>query len=88
MRFYTYVSTMLLCLEAAAEAGSSSWSSTAPTPWAGSGSRARCATPALPRSLVNMAPGPLVHGLTLGEIARYVTRRDARSRTSRPAVSL
>ena len=29
----------------------------------------------VPASFVNLAPGPLVHGLTLGEMARYVNQR-------------
>ena len=28
----------------------------------------------VPMSFVNMAPGPMVHGLTMGEMARYVNR--------------
>jgi uncharacterized protein YbbC (DUF1343 family) len=83
VRFYTYASTMLLCLEAAAEAGVEVVVLDRPNPLGGS----RVAGPLrdspedLPVRLVNMAPGPLVHGLTLGEMARYANaRRSARAR--------
>jgi beta-N-acetylhexosaminidase len=77
VRFYTYVSTLLLCLEAAGEAGIELIVLDRPNPLGGervegptSDSRAD-----VPTSLVNMAPGPLVHGLTLGEMATYVNGR-------------
>jgi uncharacterized protein YbbC (DUF1343 family) len=80
VRFFTYASTMLLCLEAAAEAGIELVVLDRPNPLGGS----RAAGPTrdsaadLPVRLVNMAPGPLVHGLTLGEMARYVNAHKAR----------
>lgn len=73
VRFYTYVSTMILCLEAAGEAGIEFVVLDRPNPLGGDrvegppGDRA-----AVPASFVNTAPGPLVHGLTVGEMARFV----------------
>jgi len=74
VRFYTYVSTMILTLEAAAEAGLEYVVLDRPNPLGGERvegpeSDARDAVGA---SLVNMAPGPLVHGLTAGEMAQFV----------------
>ncbi len=74
VRFYTYVSTLILCLEAAADAGLDIVVLDRPNPLGGE----RIAGPlaasrdVVPASFVNMAPGPLVHGLTLGEMARLV----------------
>ncbi len=82
MRFYTYSSTLLLALEAAAEAGIELVVLDRPNPLGG----VRVAGPpsaprdVVPASFVNLAPGPLVHGLTAGEMARY-----ANSRLARPA---
>jgi beta-N-acetylhexosaminidase len=73
VRFYTYVSTLMLCLDAAGEAGIELVVLDRPNPLGGEriegpvGERT-----AVPESFVNMAPGPLVHGLTLGEMARFV----------------
>jgi uncharacterized protein YbbC (DUF1343 family) len=80
VRFYTYVSTMLLCLEAAAEAGIEVVVLDRPNPLGGSHTAGPTpdSAEALPSSLVNMAPGPLVHGLTLGEMARYSNARKDR----------
>jgi uncharacterized protein YbbC (DUF1343 family) len=72
VRFYTYSSTMLLCLEAAAEAGVELVVLDRPNPLGGDrwdGPR-RGPESEVPLSLVSRAPGPLVHGLTLGEMAR------------------
>ena len=68
MRFYTYVSTMMLCLEAAAEAGIEFVVLDRPNPLGGERVEGPVSDPrdAVPESLVNMAPGPLVHGLTAG----------------------
>ena len=71
VRFYTYVSTMILCLEAAADAGIEFVVLDRPNPLGGNGWKDRPRPREVSRaSLVNMAPGPLVHGLTLGEMAR------------------
>lgn len=73
VRFYTYVSTLLLCLEAATDAGIEFVVLDRPNPLGGDRVEgpASDARDAVAASLVNMAPGPLVHGLTAGEMARY-----------------
>jgi uncharacterized protein YbbC (DUF1343 family) len=75
VRFYTYVSTLLLCLEAAAEAGVALCVLDRPNPLGGRLVEGPERDPSLPFSLVCYAPGPLVHGLTLGEMARYASAR-------------
>jgi uncharacterized protein YbbC (DUF1343 family)/beta-glucosidase-like glycosyl hydrolase len=74
VRFYTYVSTMILCLEAAAEAGIEFVVLDRPNPLGGERIEGPVSAPRdrVPASFVNLAPGPLVHGLTLGEMARFV----------------
>ncbi len=84
VRFYTYESTLLLCLEAACEAGVELVVLDRPNPLGGELMEGPLRSPALAASLVSMAPGPLVHGLTLGEMARYVNAR--RSRPARLTV--
>jgi uncharacterized protein YbbC (DUF1343 family)/CubicO group peptidase (beta-lactamase class C family) len=85
VRFYTYASTLLLCLNAAAEAGIEMVVLDRPNPLGGLRIAGPLAHPTSLRgapsslmatkqsgsSLLAMAPGPLVHGLTLGEMARY-----------------
>jgi uncharacterized protein YbbC (DUF1343 family) len=74
VRFYTYSSTMLLCYEAASEAGVEMIVLDRPNPLGG----VRCEGPfkdGSTQSLLSMAPGPLVHGLTLGEMARHASWR-------------
>jgi uncharacterized protein YbbC (DUF1343 family) len=82
VRFYTYVSTMILCLEAAAEAGIDFVVLDRPNPLGGDRVEGPVSAPRdqVPASFVNLAPGPLVHGLTLGEMARHVN-----SSLTRPA---
>jgi beta-glucosidase-like glycosyl hydrolase/uncharacterized protein YbbC (DUF1343 family) len=77
VRFYTYVSTMILCLESAAERGLEFVVLDRPNPLGGERVEGPVSAPrdVVPESFVNMAPGPLVHGLTLGEMARYVNQR-------------
>ncbi len=74
VRFYTYVSTMIYCLEAAAEAGIGFVVLDRPNPLGGERVEGPLAAPreVVPASFVNAAPGPLVHGLTMGEMARFV----------------
>lgn len=72
VRFYTYVSTLILCLEAAADAGVEFVVLDRPNPLGGLRVEGPLRDPAAPISLVSMAPGPLVHGLTAGEMARFV----------------
>lgn len=78
VRFYTYISTLILCLEAAAEAGIELVVLDRPNPLGGERVEGPTAEGAVPRTLLSMAPGPLVHGLTAGELARYVNARAAR----------
>ncbi len=81
VRFYTYVGTMILCLDAAAEAGIDFVVLDRPNPLGGERVEGPARQPGeVAESLVNMAPGPLVHGLTMGEMARLVN-----SRRERPA---
>lgn len=82
VRFYTYVSTLILCLEAATEADIEFVVLDRPNPLGGLRIEGPVSAPRkdVPASFVNLAPGPLVHGLTLGEMARHVN-----SPRSRPA---
>ena len=80
VRFYTYSSTMLLCLDAAAESGVELVVLDRPNPLGGDrwdGPR-RGPETEVPPSLVSRAPGPLVHGLTLGEMARVANAARAK----------
>jgi uncharacterized protein YbbC (DUF1343 family) len=77
VRFYTYASTMLLCLEAAAAAGVEVVVLDRPNPIGGARVSGPERDPAMPASLVSMTPGPLVHGLTLGEMALFANSRRA-----------
>jgi uncharacterized protein YbbC (DUF1343 family) len=76
VRFYTYISTLIICLEAAAEAGIEFVVLDRPNPLGGNRIEGPVSAPrdVVPSSFVNLAPGPLVHGLTAGEMARYVNR--------------
>jgi len=70
-RFYTYISTMGLCLEAAAEKGIDFVVLDRPNPLGG----ILTDGPVLPdslRSFVGMYPIPVVYGLTIGELAALV----------------
>lgn len=86
VRFYTYVSTLILCLEAAAENDLLFVVLDRPNPLGGERIEGPLAAPrgVVPASFVNLAPGPLVHGLTLGEMARWVNR--GRGRPARLSV--
>ncbi|HEX9944538.1 MAG TPA: exo-beta-N-acetylmuramidase NamZ domain-containing protein, partial [Thermoanaerobaculia bacterium] len=74
VRFYTYVSTLILALEAAADSGVDFVVLDRPNPLGGERIEGPVSAPrdVVPASFLNLAPGPLVHGLTLGEMARYV----------------
>ncbi len=74
VRFYTFASTMILCLEACADAGVPMVILDRPNPIGGQRVEGPVSAPEVevPRTLVNMTPGPLVHGLTLAELARVV----------------
>lgn len=75
VRFYTYAATTILCLEAAAEAGIDLVVLDRPNPLGGDLLEGPEADPMALRTLVSLAPGPLIHGLTVGEMARYVNAR-------------
>jgi beta-glucosidase-like glycosyl hydrolase/uncharacterized protein YbbC (DUF1343 family)/CubicO group peptidase (beta-lactamase class C family) len=76
VRFYTYVSTLILALEAAAENDVEFIVLDRPNPLGGVRIEGPISAPreVVPESFVNMAPGPMVHGLTLGEMARFVNQ--------------
>jgi uncharacterized protein YbbC (DUF1343 family) len=78
VRFYTYASTMLLALDAALDAGLEVVVLDRPNPLGGERLEGPLRDPGMPFSLVSVAPGPLVHGLTLGEMARLVAARRAK----------
>jgi uncharacterized protein YbbC (DUF1343 family) len=80
VRFYTYSSSMLLALEAAAENDLELVVLDRPNPLGGERVEGPLSAPRdiVPASFVNLAPGPLVHGLTLGEMARHANARRAR----------
>ena len=74
VRFYTFASTMMHCLDACAAASLPMFVLDRPNPMGGRRVEGPSSAPEseVPRSLVNMTPGPLVHGLTMAEIARVV----------------
>jgi uncharacterized protein YbbC (DUF1343 family) len=74
VRFYTFASTVMHCLDACAAAGVPMVVLDRPNPIGGRRIEGPVSDPenVVPRSLVNMTPGPLVHGLTMAEIARVV----------------
>ena len=80
VRFYTYMSTMMLSMAAAADAGIDFVVLDRPNPLGGDRVEGPFSDPrdVVPESLVNMTPGPLVHGLTVGEMARLVNASAAR----------
>jgi uncharacterized protein YbbC (DUF1343 family) len=80
VRFYTYMSTMMLAMDAAADAGIDFVVLDRPNPLGGERVEGPVSDPrdAVPESLVNMAPGPLVHGMTVGEMARLVNATRAK----------
>lgn len=80
VRFFTYVSTLILSLEAAANAGIEFVVLDRPNPLGGERIEGPVSAPRdiVPASFLNLAPGPLVHGLTLGEMATYVNARRER----------
>ena len=70
-RFYTYISTMKLCMEAAAERGIPFVVLDRPNPLGGDLMDGPLLEDSL-RSFVGCAPIPVVYGLTAGELARYL----------------
>jgi len=80
VRFYTYSSTLLDCLEAAAESGLPFYVLDRPNPLGGVRVEGPVSAPrdVVPASFVNRAPGTLVHGLTLGEMATWANQQGDR----------
>ena len=80
VRFYTYASTLIQALEAARENGKTLVVLDRPNPLGGEQVDGPLRDPpeGVPPSLLNRAPGPLVHGLTLGEMAGLVAAREPR----------
>jgi len=75
-RCYTFIWTVLLCLEACAEAGKRVLVLDRPNPIGGSEREGAILDPEF-SSFVGLAPIPLRHGLTIGELALYFRRRFA-----------
>ena len=75
VRFYTYVSTMIYAQRAAAAAGVTFVVLDRPNPLGGDIVAGPVAD--LPDTILSVAPGPLVHGLTAGEMARLVQARSS-----------
>jgi len=69
VRFYTYLSTLAECLAAAGDAGIEVVVLDRPNPLGGDYVAGPVTDPAVPTSPLNRLPGPLVHGLTAGEMA-------------------
>jgi uncharacterized protein YbbC (DUF1343 family) len=74
VRFYTYAATMLVSLEAARAGGLEIVVLDRPNPLGGEDVEGpETDAPNAGHSLLAMTPGPLVHGLTLGEMARLAS---------------
>ncbi len=69
-RYYTFIWTMLLCLEACAEAGKKVVVLDRPNPIGGCHTEGTVLDPEY-RSFVGLAPIPMRHGLTSGELAEF-----------------
>ena len=71
VRFYTYISTMGLAMQAAAERGIPFFVLDRPNPLGGVEVLRFMLDPAL-KSFVGQYPIPIVHGLTVGELAQMI----------------
>jgi len=69
-RYYTFIWTMMLCLEACAEAGCRVVVLDRPNPLGGDHIEGSVLNPVY-RSFVGLAPIPMRHGLTIGELAQF-----------------
>lgn len=69
-RYYTFIWTLLLCLEACAQAGKRFVVLDRPNPLGGVGVEGNVLDPDY-RSFVGLAPIPMRHGLTIGELAGF-----------------
>jgi len=72
-RYYTFIWTMLLCLEACAEAGKPVIVLDRPNPLGGLRTEGNVLDPGF-KSFVGLAPIPMRHGLTIGELAPFFAR--------------
>jgi uncharacterized protein YbbC (DUF1343 family) len=79
VRFYTYAATMLGCMEAAADANLPVFVLDRPNPLGGEQVEGPLVDlPEKERTSLSRLPGTLVHGLTLGEMARFEASRSPR----------
>lgn len=69
-RYYTFIWTLLLCLEACAECGKRVVVLDRPNPLGGVATEGNVLDPEY-RSFVGLAPIPMRHGLTIGELAGF-----------------
>jgi uncharacterized protein YbbC (DUF1343 family) len=69
-RYYTFIWTMLLCLEACATQGKQVMVLDRPNPLGGRHTEGNVLEPEF-RSFVGLAPIPMRHGMTCGELARF-----------------
>jgi uncharacterized protein YbbC (DUF1343 family) len=72
-RYYTFIWTMLLCMEACAELGVQVMVLDRPNPIGGQLTEGTVLDPEF-RSFVGLAPIPMRHGMTAGELARFFVR--------------
>jgi uncharacterized protein YbbC (DUF1343 family) len=72
-RYYTFIWTMLLCMEACAEQGKQVLVLDRPNPVGGRRTEGNVLDPEF-RSFVGLAPIPMRHGMTAGELALFFTR--------------
>jgi len=72
-RYYTFIWTMLLCLEACAEQGKQVIVLDRPNPLGGLRTEGTVLEPEF-RSFVGLAPIPMRHGMTVGELALFFVR--------------
>jgi uncharacterized protein YbbC (DUF1343 family) len=77
VRFFTVMGRLQQCMETAADAGIDFVVLDRPNPLGGAlvEGPAREASPTVRAVLTNLAPGPLVHGLTTGEMAQLIRSR-------------
>jgi uncharacterized protein YbbC (DUF1343 family) len=86
VRFYTYAGTLAEVVRAA-PAGFEVVVLDRPNPLGGDRVEGPVADPRAPRGALNAVPGPLVHGLTIGEMARLVQAGEGRGRLTVVAMS-
>lgn len=82
-RFYTYISTLGLVLEAASETGTPVWILDRPNPLGGNYVSGWMLEDEF-KSFVGAYPIPIVHGLTMGELARMIAGEEWMDFESKP----